>query len=215
MNNKPLSNQQTEELRKTFERLANDSFGFRRSRKGNYVNPAVARDWKWFQLGFIHAEVIAEKEQIMTNNTFNPDLPFQTKCGWPARLVGKLQRRGFPLVVAIMNPAFDAEEMHCYALDGKQPMAAVYATGEVVEGQEGVKDGPLSLVNTGEQPKKGSDLALVYAYFTLRQWKIIYKALIELSNDDDLDLKLIDREQIKEAEIGDILYKLPSASGDF
>lgn len=38
-------------LRQAFEAQARDSHGFRRSRKGNYVNPQVARDWKWFQLG--------------------------------------------------------------------------------------------------------------------------------------------------------------------
>lgn len=38
-------------LRERFEKLAHDSYGFKRSRKGNYVNPVVARDWKWFQLG--------------------------------------------------------------------------------------------------------------------------------------------------------------------
>lgn len=39
-------------LRKHFEALARDpSFKLRRSRRGTYVNPAVARDWKWFQLG--------------------------------------------------------------------------------------------------------------------------------------------------------------------
>lgn len=38
-------------LRAKFESLANDSFGFRRSHRGTYTNPAVARDWKWFQLG--------------------------------------------------------------------------------------------------------------------------------------------------------------------
>lgn len=40
-----------EELRKIFESQAKDSFGFRRSHKGTYVNPAVARDWKWFKMG--------------------------------------------------------------------------------------------------------------------------------------------------------------------
>lgn len=40
------------DMRKRFEGLASDSsFGFRRSRRGTYVNPSVARDWKWFQLG--------------------------------------------------------------------------------------------------------------------------------------------------------------------
>lgn len=39
-------------LRTHFEALASDpSFKLRRSRRGTYVNPAVARDWKWFQLG--------------------------------------------------------------------------------------------------------------------------------------------------------------------
>lgn len=45
-----------QELRAKFEALANDSHGFRRSRKGNYVNPNVARDWKWFQLGHKQAK---------------------------------------------------------------------------------------------------------------------------------------------------------------
>jgi hypothetical protein len=40
-----------EELRAKFETLARDTWGFKRSRKGNYVNPVVARDWKWFRLG--------------------------------------------------------------------------------------------------------------------------------------------------------------------
>lgn len=38
-------------LRKRFEALASDSYNFRRSRRDCYVNPAVARDWKWFRLG--------------------------------------------------------------------------------------------------------------------------------------------------------------------
>lgn len=41
--------------RKKFEELASDpSHKFKRSRKGTYVNPAIARDWKWFQLGCIY-----------------------------------------------------------------------------------------------------------------------------------------------------------------
>ena len=41
-----------EALRTHFEALASDpSFKLSRSRRGTYVNPAVARDWKWFQLG--------------------------------------------------------------------------------------------------------------------------------------------------------------------
>lgn len=46
-----------EELRKEFERLhAPDSFEFKRSRKGTYINPSVARDWKWFRLGYLTAK---------------------------------------------------------------------------------------------------------------------------------------------------------------
>jgi len=43
----------TDHLRDEFERLVGgrDSYGLKRSRKGTYRNPAVARDWKWFQLG--------------------------------------------------------------------------------------------------------------------------------------------------------------------
>lgn len=50
-----------EELRQAFEALARDSHDFKRSRKGTYVNPQVARDWKWFQLGAasIKAAVVA------------------------------------------------------------------------------------------------------------------------------------------------------------
>lgn len=40
-----------DELRAFFEQANNDSYGFKRSRRGNYVNPAIARDWKWFCLG--------------------------------------------------------------------------------------------------------------------------------------------------------------------
>lgn len=40
-----------EELRKKFESMAKDSWGFRRSARGTYVNTTVARDWKWFQKG--------------------------------------------------------------------------------------------------------------------------------------------------------------------
>lgn len=40
-----------EDLRQAFEALAVDSFKFTRSPKGTYRNPAVARDWKWFQAG--------------------------------------------------------------------------------------------------------------------------------------------------------------------
>lgn len=46
-----MSPEQTESLRKIFESMARDSFGFKRSRKGTYVNPPIARDWKFFLMG--------------------------------------------------------------------------------------------------------------------------------------------------------------------
>lgn len=49
--------QAPEALRAHFEALASDpSFKLSRSRRGTYVNPAVARDWKWFQLGASRAQ---------------------------------------------------------------------------------------------------------------------------------------------------------------
>lgn len=48
-----LSNQPAneDELREVFEAMANDSLGFKRSRRGTYQNPPIARDWKWFLAG--------------------------------------------------------------------------------------------------------------------------------------------------------------------
>ena len=40
-----------QDLRTRFEALARDSYNFKRSRRDCYVNPAIARDWKWFRLG--------------------------------------------------------------------------------------------------------------------------------------------------------------------
>lgn len=53
----PPKDQTPEALRTHFEALASDpSFKLSRSRRGTYVNPAVARDWKWFQRGASHAQ---------------------------------------------------------------------------------------------------------------------------------------------------------------
>lgn len=42
----------SDDLRLTFEKLARPgTFGLTRSRRGTYKNPALQRDWKWFQLG--------------------------------------------------------------------------------------------------------------------------------------------------------------------
>jgi hypothetical protein len=42
-----------DELRAAFEAQVSPTaaWGFQRSHKGTYMNPAIARDWKWFQLG--------------------------------------------------------------------------------------------------------------------------------------------------------------------
>ncbi len=47
-------------LRTEFESLASDSYKFKRSRKGTYVNSSVARDWKWFKLGAQRAPAAPE-----------------------------------------------------------------------------------------------------------------------------------------------------------
>lgn len=50
-----------EELRRVFERIAaRDSFGFKRSRRGTYVNPARARDWRMFKAG---AQALGYKDE--------------------------------------------------------------------------------------------------------------------------------------------------------
>jgi hypothetical protein len=53
-----------DQLRAEFERLANKfvACGIKRSRRGAYVNPSVARDWKWFQLGAAIAQAGAGKD---------------------------------------------------------------------------------------------------------------------------------------------------------
>lgn len=52
-----LLNEKVRELgaRDAFETQNKCSHGFKRSARGTYVNPPVARDWKWFQLGIQHA----------------------------------------------------------------------------------------------------------------------------------------------------------------
>jgi len=52
-----LLNEKVRELeaRDAFEAQNKCSLGFKRSARGTYVNPPVARDWKWFRLGVQHA----------------------------------------------------------------------------------------------------------------------------------------------------------------
>jgi len=59
-----MDSKEVEALRVQFERLANknSAWGLRRSRKGNYVSPAISRDWKWFQLGAIAETMRKENE---------------------------------------------------------------------------------------------------------------------------------------------------------
>ena len=43
-----------EAARDAFERTySNAAWGFKRSRRGTYVNPSVARDWKYFLAGWL------------------------------------------------------------------------------------------------------------------------------------------------------------------
>lgn len=51
----PVDTPEEARARAKFEQLASDpSYKFARSRRGTYVNGALARDWKWFCLGMIH-----------------------------------------------------------------------------------------------------------------------------------------------------------------
>lgn len=76
-----------EELRRRFESQNRDSFGFRRSRKGTYVNPAVARDWKWFQRGFAEAQAALQAADALiaavckAHDTKEPPLKYATPYG--------------------------------------------------------------------------------------------------------------------------------------
>lgn len=89
----------------------------------------------------------------------NIRLPFRTKCGWPARLVGVLQRTAFPYVVAVWNPAFNAEELHTYGEDGLQPVNGNY------DHDKGVEGGMLSLVNIGyDEWRRISRDTMLHAY---------------------------------------------------
>ena len=59
-----------EQLRAQFEKLNNDSWGFRRNPRGLYVNPSVRRDWKWFLLGSgILADSFLEEKEIIEEKT--------------------------------------------------------------------------------------------------------------------------------------------------
>lgn len=51
-------------LRDAFECAVagHDSYGLKRSRRGTYVNPAIARDWRWFQLGSEAPSTIRRQE---------------------------------------------------------------------------------------------------------------------------------------------------------
>lgn len=44
-----------EVLREVFERKVTCSYGFKRSRRGGYVNPVTANRWKWFKAGAVYA----------------------------------------------------------------------------------------------------------------------------------------------------------------
>lgn len=65
--------------------------------------------------------------------SFNILMPIRTVVGWPARVIGILQRRSNPYVVALWNPTWKSEELHTYPASGKH--------------QGSVEANPLDLVN--------------------------------------------------------------------
>lgn len=85
--------------------------------------------------------------------TFDHNKPFCTKCGWPARKLGILDRSTFPLVVAVANPAFgNKESLHTYPLDGHVPASIMECDAPTTENdyeadEVGYPHGALSLVN--------------------------------------------------------------------
>lgn len=62
-----------DELREVFESMARDSFGFKRSRRGTYKNPPIARDWKWFCAGARLTQVTSIK--AISSASPNPPTP--------------------------------------------------------------------------------------------------------------------------------------------
>lgn len=50
------------------------------------------------------------------------DNPIETKGGWPARLLGKVNRPAFPYIVVVTNMYFGTDEVHAYGEDGRQPV---------------------------------------------------------------------------------------------
>lgn len=58
-------------LRIEFEKLNKDSYEFRRSRRGTYVNSTIARDWKWFQEG---AKAILNSQEQVIHLSFQGDI---------------------------------------------------------------------------------------------------------------------------------------------
>lgn len=57
--------------------------------------------------------------KVQDQPAFNINRPIRTAVGWPARIVGVLQRRSNPYVVAVWNPEWKSEELHTYPASGK------------------------------------------------------------------------------------------------
>jgi hypothetical protein len=93
---------------------------------------------------------------------FNILRPFRTTVGWPARLVGVLQRRSNPYVVAVWNPEWKSEELHVYPASGKHSST--------------LDPHPLDLVEIPDEeywkwaaPAKGTPETPVHAFVTREQ----------------------------------------------
>lgn len=81
----------------------------------------------------------------MNTENFNPHAPMKTIGNWSARLLGIVEHKEFPLVVAVTNPFFDREEVYFYTLDGQSFTPREYADGT----PDSVHTGHFALQNYG------------------------------------------------------------------
>lgn len=114
-------------LRALFEATAKDSFNFRRSRRGTYVNPAIARDWKWFYIGATKGNNTrslrsAEIDRIVYERTkLNPnqadDVELLTYIRKAVRAILALRPQAVPMTDEQRQRVFAAAEHRTLAFD--------------------------------------------------------------------------------------------------
>ena len=100
---------------------------------------------------------------------FTYNQPFRTTCGWPARLLGVLERTAFPYVVAVLNPQFDSEELHCYGPDGQDP--SELREFSLANKESKPARSPLSLVNIADDE-----------YFAVTQETEVHACIMPMHN---------------------------------